>query len=149
VSKESGTDNNDYETTIFIGNLPFQVNEEELRRHFCDVAGRQNTNGEGLKNDGILNVRIIRDKETFLSKGIAYIQYTSKPLMRMAIEEKNDSEFKGRKLRVKKAVDPKRLEKKQKKREEMVQMRKDKRQAARAEQSGSESENEETLLKEM
>jgi RNA recognition motif-containing protein len=49
------------------------------------VAGRQTTNGEGLKNDGILNVRIIRDKETFMSKGIAYIQFTTKPLMRMAI----------------------------------------------------------------
>ena len=71
--KESGTSSNDYDTTIFIGNLPFVVSEEDLRRHFSDIAGKMTQGGEGLANDGILNVRIIRDKETHLSKGIAYV----------------------------------------------------------------------------
>lgn len=57
----------DYDTTIFIGNLPFQSNEEDLRKHFSYL-----TVGEG-NDDGILNVRIIRDPETFIGKGIAYI----------------------------------------------------------------------------
>ncbi len=51
---------NDFETSIFIGNLPWVVNEEELREHFEDCGK-------------ILNVRVIRDKETFIGKGIAYI----------------------------------------------------------------------------
>ena len=113
---------NDYESTIFIGNLPFQVNEEELRRHFADIGGRMLTGGAG--SDGILNVRIVRDKETYLSKGIAYIQFVSKPLMRIAIQDKNNSEFKGRQLRIKKAVAPERLEKKQRKKEEAFQLKK-------------------------
>jgi nucleolar protein 12 len=58
-SKEEGKEN-DFETSIFIGNLPWVINEEDLRKHFND-AGK------------ILNVRIIRDKETFIGKGIAYI----------------------------------------------------------------------------
>ena len=55
-----GKQDNDFETSIFIGNLPWVVNEEELRGHFEDCGK-------------ILNVRVIRDKETFIGKGIAYI----------------------------------------------------------------------------
>lgn len=51
---------NDFDATVFIGNLPYVVNEEELRLHFADVGK-------------ILNVRVVRDKETFIGKGIAYI----------------------------------------------------------------------------
>lgn len=45
---------------MFIGNLPWVLSEEELRAHFAE-AGK------------ILNVRVIRDKDTFIGKGIAYI----------------------------------------------------------------------------
>ena len=55
----------DFDSTIFIGNLPFVTNEEELRKHFSSLTAS--------KDDGILNVRIIRDPETFLGKGIAYV----------------------------------------------------------------------------
>ena len=53
---------NDFETTVFIGNLPFITNEEDLRAHFND-----------LEEGGILNVRVIRDPKTFIGKGIAYV----------------------------------------------------------------------------
>jgi len=102
----------DTNTTIFIGNLPFTVNEEDLRRHFADLSrteGMGHLVGDG---DGILNVRVIRDAQTHLGKGIAYIMFTSKPLMRLAIEHKNGYEFMGRELRIKKAVSAIRLEKK-------------------------------------
>jgi len=110
-----GENSNDYETTAFIGNLPFSTNEEELRKHFAEATLKL-----GNASDGILNVRIIRDKETYISKGIAYIQFSSKPIMRFAIEKLNQKEFKGRELRIKKAVAPQRLEKKKMKVEEMV-----------------------------
>jgi RNA recognition motif-containing protein len=64
------------------------VNEEELRAHFADI-GR------------ILNVRVIRDKDTFIGKGIAYIQFGTPEEMKKAVETKNGSKFKGRELRVK------------------------------------------------
>ena len=50
----------DYDSTIFIGNLPWVINDEDLRTHFED-CGR------------ILNVRVVRDKVNFIGKGIAYI----------------------------------------------------------------------------
>ena len=114
-----GQNQNDFESTIFIGNLPFVTNEEELRRHFSDIA-KMDSAGLGSANavsDGILNVRVVRDPQTFIGKGIAYIQFMNKMLMRLAIEKKNGSEFKGREIRVKKAVAPQRLEKKKLKKE--------------------------------
>ena len=99
-SKPVGEQNNDYESTIFIGNLPWVLNEEDLRKHFEDC-------GE------ILNVRIVRDKDTFIGKGIAYIQFKNKDMMKEAMLKKNDSLFKGRKLRVKRATPSDRRDKKQ------------------------------------
>lgn len=81
------------------------------------------------KDDGILNVRIIRDPETFLGKGIAYVQFVTKELMRLAIEKRNQSDFKGRSIRVKKAVEAKRLEKKRVKTETMIKERAEKKAA--------------------
>ena len=105
--KESGEKiSNDFETTIFIGNLPFITNEEELREHFNPKDGE------------ITNVRIIRDPKTFVGKGIGYVQFSSKEAMREAITEKNGKFFKGRDLRVKKAVAPNRLEKKKLRKEQ-------------------------------
>jgi RNA recognition motif-containing protein len=52
--KEEGSKgSNDFETTVFIGNLPFIVNEEDVRNHIATAfAG---------KPDPIKNVRLIRD----------------------------------------------------------------------------------------
>lgn len=70
----------DYDSTIFIGNLPWVINDEDLRTHFED-CGR------------ILNVRVVRDKVNFIGKGIAYIQFTNKEEMRKAVDTKNKSIF--------------------------------------------------------
>ncbi len=99
---EFGSLGNDYEKTIFIGNLPWVLNEEDLRKHFASL-------GE------IMNVRIIRDARTFIGKGFGYIMFANKDDMKKAILERNGQMFKGRELRVKKAVEAKRLEKKQQK----------------------------------
>jgi len=96
---------NDFETTIFIGNIPFITNEEDLRAHFGNY-------------EGITNIRIVRDAKTFIGKGIAYIQFKDKEVMRKVIEEKNNKNFNGRPLRIKKAVEPRRLEKKKLRKEE-------------------------------
>lgn len=41
-----------------------------------------------------MNVRIIRDKDTFMSKGFAYVMFSNKDEMKKAIESKNKSIFK-------------------------------------------------------
>jgi nucleolar protein 12 len=71
---------NDYECSIFIGNLPWVCQEEDLRAHFEDCGK-------------ILNVRIIRDKETLIGKGFAYIQFSNKDEMKKSIDDKNNSLF--------------------------------------------------------
>jgi RNA recognition motif-containing protein len=60
-------------------------------------------------------VRVIRDKDTFIGKGIAYIQFASPAEMKKALEAKNNSLFKGRNLRVRRATPSERREKKQEK----------------------------------
>ena len=119
---------NDYERSIFIGNLPWVVDEEDLRKHFESVGK-------------IENVRIIRDGQTFIGKGFGYIMFSNKEDMKKSIVEKNGSKFKvfihsfliktikmfqGRELRVKKAVRAERLEKKQRKKREIKEDRKNK-----------------------
>jgi hypothetical protein len=42
------------------------------------------------ERDGIRNVRVIRDSVTHVGKGIAYVQFSCKPLMRLALELKNE-----------------------------------------------------------
>ena len=76
------------------------MNEEDLREHFAQFRNK------------ILNIRIPRDPKTYIGKGFAYIMFSSKELMKEAIEKTNGSLFKGRELRIKRAIDPKRLEKK-------------------------------------
>lgn len=52
-SKDKGKSTNDFETTIFVGNLPFIVNEEDVRAHFITEFKQE--------EDVIQNVRLIRD----------------------------------------------------------------------------------------
>ena len=105
--KDTERNPNDFETTIFIGNLPFIVNEEDLRAHILK---------EFKDHDPILNIRLIRDPQTFIGKGIGYIQFKDKESMRHVIDNCTNT-FMGRELRIKKAVEPRRLDKKQKQRD--------------------------------
>ena len=112
--KEGRDAQNDFETTVFIGNLPFIVSEEDVRKHFLSSLKQYENEGK----DPILNVRLIRDPQTFVGKGIGYIQFTDKESMRQCIEDCHEAKFMGRPLRVKKAVEPKRLDKKKRGKEE-------------------------------
>ena len=61
--------------------MPFVTNEEDLRIHFNDVAKSLQTEDQ-LIGDGILNVRVVRDPKTFIGKGIGYVQFANKDIMR-------------------------------------------------------------------
>ena len=81
----------DNRLSVFVGNLPFNIQEEELREHFIQCGD-------------VDDVRIIRDKKTGAGKGFGYVAFKKKESVGFAIKLQN-SELKGRKIRVFKSVD--------------------------------------------
>uniref|UniRef100_J3N788 RRM domain-containing protein n=1 Tax=Oryza brachyantha TaxID=4533 RepID=J3N788_ORYBR len=71
---------------VFVGGLPRDTTEEELRE-LCDSFAE------------ILEVRLMKDKETKENKGFAFVTFTTKNAAQRAIEELHDKEHKGRTLR--------------------------------------------------
>ena len=116
----------DFTTTVFVGNLPYIVSEEELRSAFA-------------KYGTILNVRLVRDPKTFIGKGIGYVQFADGEMMRKAIDSKIT--FKGRELRLKKATDPKKREKKANRKKVALEERRAKRAAKNNSDSDSDGAN--------
>lgn len=84
----------DFNSTIFVGNLPFIINEEDLRTHFSRIRVKNDSdkdNTESNANDesggskptytvlgNIVNIRIIRDKRTLIGCGVAFVQFETK-----------------------------------------------------------------------
>ncbi len=91
----------DFTKTIFVGNLPFKISDEQLRSHFEQC-------GE------IKNVRVIRDKERHEGKGFGYVYFASEEGFKNALQL-NASTLLEREIRVKKAVPENRLLKKKEK----------------------------------
>ena len=75
---------------IYVGNLVFDVSENDLREAFEQF-------GE------ITEIRLIMDKYSGKSKGFGFIEMPSKAEAEKAIEEMNGKEFKGRALNVNEA----------------------------------------------
>eukprot|EP00928_Gymnodinium_smaydae_P026481 TRINITY_DN20780_c0_g1_i1.p1 TRINITY_DN20780_c0_g1~~TRINITY_DN20780_c0_g1_i1.p1 ORF type:complete len:960 (+),score=215.14 TRINITY_DN20780_c0_g1_i1:55-2934(+) len=73
--------------SVFIGNLPFDSSEDELRDIFSSIGF-------------VAHLRLVYDKETQVMKGYGFCDYLSAEKAKLAVEELNDSEYKGRKLRV-------------------------------------------------
>jgi len=72
---------------LFIGGIPFQTTEEELREYFSKV-------GE------IESISLITDKYTGKSKGFAFVEYKNEDDSQKAINTLNDSEIGGRRINV-------------------------------------------------
>ena len=75
---------------IYVGNLTFDVSEDDLREAFKQF-------GE------ISEVRLIMDKYSGKSKGFGFVEMPSKAEAEKAIEEMNGKEFMGRALNVNEA----------------------------------------------
>ena len=75
---------------IYVGNLIFDVSEDDLREAFEQF-------GE------ITEVLLIMDKYSGKSKGFGFVEMPSKAQAEKAIEEMNGKEFKGRALSVNEA----------------------------------------------
>jgi len=72
---------------IYVGNLHYEINEEELKTIFMEY-------GE------VESAKIIMDKYSGKSKGFGFIEMPNQEEGKKAIEALSGSEFKGRNLKV-------------------------------------------------
>ncbi|KAK3580373.1 hypothetical protein CHS0354_001488 [Potamilus streckersoni] len=86
VDLASQSTEKDKNRSIFVGNVPFDIEEEALRNHFHDCGK-------------IENVRVIRDRKTGLGKGFCYVLFHSKDSVSLALKL-NNSKLQKRQLRV-------------------------------------------------
>ncbi|XP_076100181.1 uncharacterized protein LOC143069436 [Mytilus galloprovincialis] len=86
VDISNNSKRHDDANTVFIGNMTYDITENEVWKHFEDC-------GE------IENVRIIRDNKTGTGKGIGYIEFKENDGVMFALKF-HESQLKGRKLRV-------------------------------------------------
>ncbi len=79
---------------IYVGNLPFSVDEEKLKEIFSGYETEE--------------VTLIKDKFNGRSKGFGFVVISDDEAAKKAIEEFNDKEVEGRPLKVSEAkpIDP-------------------------------------------
>ena len=75
---------------IYVGNLPYQLSEDDLRKAFESF-------GE------VSSVAIIKDQYTGQSKGFGFVEMSDDTKAREAIEKLNASELGGRNIKVNEA----------------------------------------------
>lgn len=75
---------------VYVGNLPFGVDDEKLRDTFSKF-------GE------VEEATVIKDKYSGRSKGFGFVTFTNDENAKKAIEEMNDKEVEGRALKVNEA----------------------------------------------
>lgn len=107
VGKQSallGTFAGDPKSSIFVGNLDFASKEEDLRVFFESLITAERgppSQASDAPKHWVSRVRIVRDKDTQLGKGFAYVQFTDRVCVdeTLAMEE-SKLKFAKRKLRV-------------------------------------------------
>jgi RNA recognition motif-containing protein len=77
--------------TLYVGNLPYRVNEQAVKAHFT-------------KSTNVKSVRLLRDRKTGKRKGFGFIEIPEQDTDKV-IKKFNDSEFEDRTLKVRIAKD--------------------------------------------
>jgi RNA recognition motif-containing protein len=75
---------------LFIGNLPYDVTEAELRAHFAAVGP-------------LVSLALPTDRDTGKPRGFAFVEFRERADAEQAIRHLNDQAFKGRPLAVSEA----------------------------------------------
>ncbi|KAJ7943844.1 RNA-binding protein 34 [Quillaja saponaria] len=70
----------DNKRTVFVGNLPFDVKDEELYKLFCGIANLESS---------IEAVRVIRDPHINIGKGIAYVLFKTREAANLVVKKRN------------------------------------------------------------
>lgn len=76
--------------TVFVGNLPFDVKDEELYQLFCGIKQLESS---------VEAVRVIRDRATSVGKGIAYVLFKTREAANYICRNHN-LKLKDRELRI-------------------------------------------------
>ncbi|KAI0039732.1 hypothetical protein FA95DRAFT_1612338 [Auriscalpium vulgare] len=120
AEKDSDVVAGDPKRTVFVGNLDFASKEEDLRVFFEGVVSAERgargdedseeedegdeeaeKGGEAKPKTWVTRVRIIRDKDTQLGKGFAYVQFADRQCVDEVVAlEEGKLKFAKRKLRV-------------------------------------------------
>ncbi|MEI6127090.1 MAG: RNA-binding protein [Pseudomonadota bacterium] len=79
-------------TKIYVGNLPLDCTEEDLRGNFGDLGK-------------CVSAKIIRDKETGVSRGYAFVEMATEQEAQTAIRKCKGVDLDGNKLIVREARD--------------------------------------------
>lgn len=77
-------------TKLFVGSLPWSVNDEELRETF-------------EKHGTVVSAKVITDRDTRRSRGFGFVEMESSSDATNAIQALNDSELSGRNIVVNEA----------------------------------------------
>ncbi|XP_073124390.1 uncharacterized protein [Henckelia pumila] len=85
----------DNKRTVFVGNLPFDVKDEEIYQLFSGIKNLENS---------IEAVRVIRDPGTSLGKGIAYVLFKTKDAANSILTLRN-LKLRDRRLRLSRSSD--------------------------------------------
>jgi nucleolin len=83
----AGAGRGEASNTVFVGNLPFDADEDTIRSHFAGV-------GE------VVSVRIATDRETGRPRGFGHVEFSSVEEAAKAVAELNGSDVNGREIRV-------------------------------------------------
>ncbi|KAJ0985529.1 hypothetical protein J5N97_003885 [Dioscorea zingiberensis] len=71
---------------VYVGGIPHDTSEEGLKS-FCESVGE------------VTEVRLMKSKDSAENKGYAFVTFRTKELATKAIEELNNTEFKGKKIK--------------------------------------------------
>lgn len=77
-------------TRLFVGNLPYSVDDQKLRDMFAELGG-------------VETASIVTDRETGRSRGFGFVEMTSEDEARAATEKLNGQDIDGRRLTVNEA----------------------------------------------
>ena len=77
-------------TKLFVGSLPWSVNDEELKETF-------------EKHGTVVSAKVITDRDTRRSRGFGFVEMESSSDANNAIKALNDSELNGRNIVVNEA----------------------------------------------
>ncbi len=77
-------------TKLFVGSLPWSVNDEELKETF-------------EKHGTVVSAKVIEDRETRRSRGFGFVEMESSSDAENAMKALNDSELNGRNIVVNEA----------------------------------------------
>lgn len=80
----------DNKRTVFLGNLPFDVKDEEIYQLLSSISNIQSS---------VEAIRVIRDPHTSVGKGIAYVLFKTREAANLVLRKQN-FKLRGRDLRV-------------------------------------------------